>query len=83
MAKCFDDVKCNSAEWRFTAAVVAVAAVPPVAEITAKAETKRCRLWKKGGLVGTGIAEAGVTLKTYHKKSDTSKVVEPIADKFD
>ena len=77
MAKCFDDIKCNSAEWIFTAAVVAKAAVPPAAEILAKAETKTCRLWNKGGLTGTGIAalNSADTYTTYHKKSDLTAII--------
>jgi len=83
LVKCYDDATCNSMEWRLTAAVVAVAAVPPAAEILAKAETKTCRYWKKGGLVGTGItATGGAENKTYHKKTDKTPVIVNIADKF-
>ena len=60
MTTCDADATCNSAEWRFTPAVEAVAAIPPAPAVPAVAEEKICRLWKKGGLAGTGTAATGL-----------------------
>ena len=72
MTKCDADATCFSAEWRFT---------------PAPAETKTCRLWKKAGLHGTGIAATGGSEnETFHKKSDATAeptYVPPISDKYD
>jgi len=61
MTKCDADATCFSAEWRFT---------------PAPTETKTCRLWKKAGLHGTGIAATGGSInETFHKKSDTTAAI--------
>jgi len=85
VAKCYDDATCTSAEWRFT---------PVVPEhddpndddekIPEVAETKTCRLWTMGGLLGTGTAATGGSInETYHKKTDTTAAVFETLYKFD